>query len=378
MENIPKKILFVEDNIVDRIAFEKFSRENPFPYEYVMTGSVEETQKVLESQQFDAAVMDYQLEDGTAFDLFENLGNSPIIVVIDAGNEEVAVRAMKSGAYNYLIKDVERQYLKILPMTLENALTRKQTEEELQKYQKHLEDLVAIRTLALRKEIHVRKQAENELQRSLKEKKVLLRELHHRVINNLQVISSLLDLQAENIWENQTREVFQIARNRIWSMAYIHKQLYTSKNLANIDLDSYLQSLTNELLSSYGDGGIALKTHVSNVSLDIDTAVSCGLIINELVSNALKHAFPHGTGSYTGQSKKIFVTLFPKDPKMISLIVKDNGVGIRNAPGRKHARFFGLRLVEMLARQLKGTMKLDGSHGTTVRITFAAPSQQEE
>jgi two-component sensor histidine kinase len=120
----------------------------------------------------------------------------------------------------------------------------------------------------------------------LKEKEVLLKEVHHRVKNNLQIISSLLNLQSKYIKDNQALEMFKESRNRIRSMTLIHEKLYRSKDLANIDVAEYIQNLSSNLFRSYSAGRVRLRTHVDDILLGVDTAIPCGLIINELVSNS--------------------------------------------------------------------------------------------
>lgn len=164
MEHFPQKILFVEDDLIEQMAFERFVQRTTFPYAYVLASSVQEAEEQIKGDCFDAAVIDYALEDGTAFDLFEKLSNTPIIVVTGLGNEEIAVRAMKAGAYDYLIKDREGNHLKTLTLIIEKAIRRKQREEELSTYKEHLEELVALRTEELTKEIEERKRAEHALQ----------------------------------------------------------------------------------------------------------------------------------------------------------------------------------------------------------------------
>lgn len=164
MESFPQKILLVEDDEIDQIAFERFAQRTTFPYAYAIASSVQEAEQQISNGDFDAAVIDYSLEDGTAFDLFEKLPNTPIIVVTGLGNQEIAVRAMKAGAYDYLIKDREGNHLKTLALVIEKAIRRKQHEEELNSYKEHLEELVALRTAELTKEIEERKRAEHALQ----------------------------------------------------------------------------------------------------------------------------------------------------------------------------------------------------------------------
>jgi PAS domain S-box-containing protein len=224
-----------------------------------------------------------------------------------------------------------------------------------------------------------RKRAEEQIQASLREKEVLLKEIHHRVKNNLQIISSLLDFQSEYIKDQLTLEMFREGQNRIRSMALIHEQLYQSKDLARIDFAEYVRDLTDYLFQSYGASGdaITLEIHIADILLGIDTAIPCGLIINELVSNALKYAFPLSLSSPPCAGGKegrceILVALH-SDNDQLTLIVSDNGVGFPRDLDFLNAETLGLRLVNMLSRQLKGTIELDRNDGTTLKITFARP-----
>jgi PAS domain S-box-containing protein len=215
------------------------------------------------------------------------------------------------------------------------------------------------------RDITDRKRAEEHIKQSLEEKKVLLREIHHRVKNNLQVISSLLNLQSAYIDDCQYREMFKESQNRVKSMSLIHEKLYQSENLANIDFEEYVRALTNGLIRSYGinTDKVSLEVEVDNVSLGIDTAIPCGLIINELVSNSLKHAFPGGKG-------EILVSLHSNNG-ITELTVKDNGVGIPEDIHIKNTTSLGLRLVCILAQdQLSGNITLMRTNGTEFRITF--------
>ena len=149
MENRKERIIVVEDDRVDQMAFERFARESDFPYDYIMIGSVSEAKKILKSEKVDAAVLDYLLGDGTALDLFGELKEIPVVIVTGLGDEETAVKAMKAGASDYLIKDPESNYLKTLSTTIENAIQQKRNEADLKKYREHLEGMVKERTAEL-------------------------------------------------------------------------------------------------------------------------------------------------------------------------------------------------------------------------------------
>jgi PAS domain S-box-containing protein len=215
-------------------------------------------------------------------------------------------------------------------------------------------------------DITARKQAEEQLRMSLHEKEILLKEIHHRVKNNMQIISSLLNLQSSYISDAQALEIFQESQNRVRSMALIHEKLYSSKNLGKIDLGEYVSDLVNHLFRSYkADGkGITLNVQAEDVHLGIDAAVPCGLIINELISNALKHAFP------LNSQGEILVEL-QKNRQRVSLRISDNGLGFPTDLDFQNTPSLGLQLVNTLVRQLDGTIELQNGSGTAFKISFA-------
>jgi two-component sensor histidine kinase/PAS domain-containing protein len=215
-------------------------------------------------------------------------------------------------------------------------------------------------------DITEKKRAENQLKASLKEKEVLLKEIHHRVKNNLQIISSLLYLQSRYIKDNQVLEIFKDSTNRVATMALIHEQLYQSKDLATIDLAEYIRNLVANLFASYevNSEGIELKIKIDNVCLGIDTAVPCGLIINELVLNSLKYAFSEE------KSGEICIEVQENDNKEFTLIVSDNGIGFPEELDFRNTKTLGCQLVMDLTEQLEGTIVLDKNLGTEFKITF--------
>lgn len=216
-------------------------------------------------------------------------------------------------------------------------------------------------------DITERKQAEEKLKASLREKEVLLKEIHHRVKNNLQIVSGLLYLQSRYVEDKQTLQVLQDNRDRIQSMALLHEKLYGSQNLDKIDFKDYVSTLTNNLFISCGvnTNFITSKLNIEPISLNIDTAIPCGLIVNELISNALKHAFPQG-----GKGE-IAIEFCSIGKNSFELIVSDNGIGFTRELNFKNKKSLGLRLVHSLAtKQLEGTLEADGSQGAKFKILF--------
>ena len=208
-------------------------------------------------------------------------------------------------------------------------------------------------------------QSESSLSLSLKEKEALLKEVHHRVKNNIQIISSLLNLQANYINDDMASEIINDSRNRVQSMALIHDKLYRSKDLTNIDFAPYVRDLVSYLLHSYtlSEGLISININIDEIYLGVDTAIPLGLIINELLTNAFRHAFPEGRkGEITISSQK-------SGEHKLSLTIADNGVGFPNNLKFPDPQSLGLQLVDTLIEQLKGAVKVKSdSHGTKYEI----------
>ncbi len=222
--------------------------------------------------------------------------------------------------------------------------------------------------IQLKEEIKERKQAEEQIKTSLREKEVLLKEIHHRVKNNLQIISSLLHLQSGYIKDKNTLDVFKNSRERVYAMALIHEKLYESKDLSKIDFREYIHSLIIHLFDSYSlkSEQVQLKMQIEDVVLDIETAIPLGLIINELVSNSLKHAFP------ASRKGEIQVNLKYSENEEYDhiLTVEDNGVGFPDHLDFRACDSLGMVLVHSLVKKLKGVLDLERKNGTSFTIKF--------
>lgn len=216
--------------------------------------------------------------------------------------------------------------------------------------------------------------AEMQIKASLREKEVLMREIHHRVKNNMAVISSLLKMQADKLDDSQYREMFYDSIDRIKSMARIHEKLYRSRDMAEVDFGSYLEDIVASMFKSYRmmPGRIALKTDVGSVRIGIDDAIPLGLITNELLTNSLKHAFP---GDRKGEVKVSLREVGERDSKgnksvVIELVVSDNGIGLPEDLDFRKSESLGMNLITALARQIRGKVELNREAGTEFRITF--------
>ena len=208
--------------------------------------------------------------------------------------------------------------------------------------------------------------SEEQLRASLGEKEILLKEIHHRVKNNLQVISGLLDLQAHHISDPTGREIYKESQNRVITMALIHEELYRSVDLSQVDFADYIQNLCENLMVSYGADGdrIGLDIKAEKIEMVVDTAIPCGLIINELITNSLKHAFP---GECSGTIRLSFKQLRDRE---FQLTVSDDGVGIPEDVDIYKTSTLGMQLVTVMVEQLGGTLKVKRRDGTRFTIRF--------
>jgi two-component sensor histidine kinase len=233
---------------------------------------------------------------------------------------------------------------------------------------KTLLGVVSVKRLQEYVDIAERQRTEETFKASLRQKEVLLREVHHRVKNNLQIISSLLSLQASSIQDPLIREMFMEAQNRVTTMALIHETLYQSSDQGMIDLGAYVRTLADQILRSYGVQAerITLRIQADEVLLDINQAVPCGLLLNELLSNCLKHAFP------SDRTGEISIELRSDAGRRVTIIVRDTGVGFPAGVDFRDTETLGLQLVCTLAEQLGGVLELEGDGGTSFKLTFTA------
>ncbi len=222
--------------------------------------------------------------------------------------------------------------------------------------------------LGLVRDITERKKSEESIRNSLREKETLLKEIHHRVKNNLQIISSLLQLQTNKLSDPFITDILKDLRTRVIAMTIIHKQFYQSEFLSRIDIKNYAEQLTQQLFYIYGinQDSISFSVISDKIELDMETALPCGLIINEIISNSIKHAFK-------GIIKPEIILDFKKteDDRYV-LNIKDNGIGFNNAVNFKNAESMGLQLINTLVNQLDGQIRLNSENGTEYTLTFSS------
>lgn len=368
------RILMIEDNYSDvRIIKEMLIDVKEFNFDFKHVESLKQGMKSLGHDEFDVLLLDLNLPDSNGINTFfkaqKSAPNLPIVIYSGAADEKVAIDAVHEGAQDYLMKgEVEGR---LLARSIFYAIERKQIEEELKKHRDHLEELVEKRTLGLKKankqllrEIIERKQAEEEIRASLEEKKILLDEIQQRIQNSLQIIIKIIDGEYYPDGYKNFNDFNQEIQNRAKAVELINEMLYQSEDFAMIDFACYIRNLTEYLYDFYNVNSrlIQLDMDIEGIPLDIDVAIPCGLIINELVTNSIKHAF-------NGNKGKISIRLHRNNNHTI-LQVADNGKGLPVNFKLVRADTSGFRLVNKLVAQLNGRIELIRANGTEFKIVF--------
>ncbi|MBF0317245.1 MAG: response regulator [Nitrospirae bacterium] len=292
----------------------------------------------------------------------KEINNEQIVIVVSAYDDSRSLRDLiNTNVSGFILKPVEA--VNLLD-ALYTACKRIVNERQIEQWHKDIEDIVRQRTLQLY-------EANESLSASLKDNTVLLKEVHHRVRNNLQIISSLLSLQAEKIADQHLLGIFMDSQQRIRSMALIHEKLYQSADMSKLDFAQYVEELTAELLESYcsynnnADIRLELDLDSSAKMLNIDMVVPCALVICELVSNSLKYAFS------SGQEGCIWIIFDKNADGNFELIIGDNGIGLPKDFDIKKLNTLGMNLVcDLITRKLRGEFEIDSSNGTTFKILF--------
>jgi two-component sensor histidine kinase/DNA-binding NarL/FixJ family response regulator len=397
------KILIVEDNADDRRLL-RYTMEH-HGCEVIEAGDGQEGLDLASRHKPDIIVSDALMPHMDGFQMLRALKSDPHLKSIPflfysatyTGEQEEKL-ALSLGAEAFMVKPTEPGLLWERTCAIMKASEARQemparleiveSEEEylaeygrivatkLEKKVRELEEALDLRKKAddelrrinteLTMEIGERRKVEEKLRASLAEKEVLLKEVHHRVKNNLQIITTLLDLQFDNIRDEQALTALRVSHDRIKSIALVHERVYQAKDLARIDFAGYIESLTSHLYGSYvtDPERISLKIDAGNVALEIDEAIPCGLIVNELVSNSLKHAFPDG------RKGSIAIRVSAVDQGLITLTVADDGVGLPPGMDFRDTESMGLQLVNMLTKQLHGEISLLNEGGAAFTIRF--------
>ena len=382
-----KRALLIDDNPADRDLLTRHLRRAFGAVECIEVFRRQDFEAALAQGGFDVVITDYQLRwvDGLRIlrQCLESYPDIPVIMFTDSGSEEIAVEGMKAGLSDYVLKSHPTRLAIAVQESLEKAqLRRAQREAEaaLKQAKDTLEHKVEERTAELnalaaelRADIAQRQQIEEELRDSqarlraaLKEKEVLLTEVYHRIKNNLQIISSLLDLQADMVSDPQVRALFEDSQQRIQAVAILHESLSQANSIARIPAAEYINRLSTQVFQAFAPPGdrITLSIQADPIWIEVRNAVPCGLLVNELLSNSLKYAFPGDQGG------EVTIALRATSAGQMVLIVRDTGIGFPAHMDFRHTDSLGLQLVCLLTEQLGGTIELERASGTQWTLRF--------
>jgi two-component sensor histidine kinase len=300
----------------------------------------------------DCVLVDYRLPDMTGIEFLRQIPGDlqtdrfAIVMLTGLGSGDIAAAALTAGAHEYIMKD--HLSAEALRLTIGKALTRRDLIRSLKGERDRLAGLLA-------------------------EKDVLLREVHHRVKNNLAVIASLLSLQASSSGDERVAGLLRASQHRVESMALIHEQLYATADLGRVDLAKHVRLLATNLLHSYGvdPARVSWRVAMEPLELALDQAIPAGLILGELISNVLKHGFPEGrTGSIVIEGAR--------RGGLIELTVSDDGIGVSDGVDFSRPKSLGMQIVKILTRQLKGSFEVARRRPATFKILFPEAASGEQ
>ena len=360
-----KIVLTIEDEAAIRKSFVSFLED--YDYTVVEAEDGAEGIEVIRNSPPDLIIADLRMPKIDGLQVLDYVKNNypqiPVIVVSGTGNITDVIDAMHLGAWDYILKPVED--LNILLFAVKRALEKVELAQENKRYREHLEEQVTEKTKALKLANAKLQEINGELRVSLEEKEVLLREVHHRVKNNMQVIMSLMNLQKPLYRDAYDLRLIEKSIHRIQAMAMAHEQLYRTDDFTQINLQAYLNGMVNEIASSKTAVGedLDIQVQVQNLYLGLELAIPIGLIIHELVDNVIEHAYPDRDGG-------ILQVTAVKNDDTYTLTVADKGIGLPENIEIGLTSSLGFMLVQTLAMQVGGKLEVERQNGTLVKLVF--------
>ncbi len=352
--NTKPTIMIIDDEPTIRQSFAFLLDDHD--YKTIQAANGREGLEIFEHEKVDLILVDLRMPEIDGLKVLSRIKlispNTPLIVISGTGSIGDAVEALHLGAWDYLLKPIQEYSL--LLHAVENALEKAKLIEENQEYQKNLEIMVAKKT--------------EKINKALEEKKILLKELNHRVKNNLNVIISLLSLKSNTITlEKNAIEAFNECSNLVYSMSMVHEELYQSEDLSEINMESYIEKLAIKMIEIYNPiVSIDYKLNIDDININISKAIPCGLILTELITNALKYAF---NDSSKKGLLKIYFSKLENDKFQIRVI--DNGPGIPDNIDLQNPESTGLQIINILTSQIEGTLSAKNNNGAEFIITFS-------
>lgn len=382
------KLLTIEDEEFVRESIVAYFEDSGF--DVISAENGEEGLAVFYEHSPDIVLTDLRMPRLSGFDVVKKIHETnpevPVVVVSGTGVIQDSIEAIRMGAWDYVTKPISD--MAVLEHIVNKVLERADLKKAQENYHHYLEEEVAKRTKELNEELNRRIEIESELrdknvkliesesslkehqaqmQASLEEKTILLKEIHHRVKNNLQVMASIINLQTSTVSEQGVKDIFLSLQARIQSMASVHEALYNSENLAKINIESYVRNMVSSLMQIYplAQGTVEVNYEIADIELGIDIAVPCGLILNELLTNSMKYAFK------PGEPGRVDVNFsYEEAEDKYIMLVRDDGCGISEDFDIKKSASLGMTLVDALLTQLGAQYTLDTKQGTCWRISF--------
>ncbi|MBF0515797.1 MAG: response regulator [Nitrospirae bacterium] len=353
---IKAKVLIVDDDqaLLDSVVF-MLKRAG---YEVSAAASGIEALQLIENDFYDTIISDIKMPGISGLELIEAIKLAgveiPVILMTAFVEVRTTIEAIRKNAFDFIIKPYEPQDL---ISAVEKAVRFNHLVNMEKNYKINLESMVEQRT--------------KELSDALADNTILLKEVHHRVRNNLQIISSLLSLQSETITDKNVLSILITSQQRIRSIALIYEKLHQSTEMSKLDFAEYIEELSSEILHFYSVFNrckVKLELNIGVNMLDVDIAVTCALVISELVSNSIRHAFA------IGHNGTIWISFNKNAEDQLELIVADNGIGLPDDMDTKRHTSLGITLVhDLITRKLKGSLEIDRTNGTAFKMLFHIP-----